>query len=90
MICSSSLRTVIVQAGCIGARSRRNLGLDIVRRVLHDNRSRSYPWNCELRRFRASVKMMIDISAMDNRGSVMDVSAGKEGGVGYVSGGCKR
>lgn len=61
-----------------------------MRRVLHDNKGPLYPWNFELRRFRATVKMMIDISALDNRGSVVDVTPGKEGGVGYVSGGCKR
>lgn len=86
MICSSSLRNVIIQAGCVGALSRGSIWLGTVRRVLHDNCIPSYLWNCELRRFRASVIMMVDTGA--NRGSIVSVLPEKEGDGGYASGGC--
>ncbi|KAL2921919.1 putative protein phosphatase 2C 76 [Bienertia sinuspersici] len=89
MLCGISLRHIIIQEGCIGGLSRGSLWWGSVRQVLHDNWSPSYPWNCELRRFRASVKMMIDTSGMDNRSSIVDALPGKEEGAGYVSGGCK-
>ncbi|XP_021729054.1 probable protein phosphatase 2C 76 isoform X2 [Chenopodium quinoa] len=89
MICSSSLRNVIIQVGCIGVQSRGSVWLGITGRALHDKRSPSYSLSCEIRRFRASGKMMVDTSSMQNRGSVVGVLPEKGENGGYASGGCK-
>ncbi|XP_021764429.1 probable protein phosphatase 2C 76 [Chenopodium quinoa] len=89
MICSSSIKNVINQVGCIGVLSRGSVWLGVTGRVLHDKRSPSYSFNCEIRRFRASGKMMVDTDSMQNRGSVVGVLPEKGENGGYASGGCK-
>lgn len=89
MVCSSYLRNAIIQAGSIGTICRRSLWSGSVTRVLHDSLGPTYPWNHERRKFRASVKMMVDTGATENRRTIVDVLPEKEDDGGYVSGGCK-
>jgi len=58
--------------------------------VLDDNLRPVHPLSCELRKFRASVKMMIDKCSAETRDSMVDGIPGKEDNVGYITGGYTR
>lgn len=58
--------------------------------VLHDNLGLVHPLSCQLRKFRASVRMMIDTCSTGTRDSMVDGIPGKlDDNVGYISGGYK-
>ncbi|KAK9724765.1 hypothetical protein RND81_05G096600 [Saponaria officinalis] len=89
MLCGSFVRNIIAQVGSIGALARGNLWLGCADRVLHEHWGSSYPSNCKFRRFRATVKMMVDTGATENRGCIVDTLREKKDDNGYTTGGCK-
>lgn len=89
MVCRSYLRNVIICHKSIGTISRGSLWLGSVPRIWSDKLCPAYFRSYKLRKFRASVKMMVDTGATENRHSIVDVLPEKEDDGGYASGGCK-
>ncbi|GMH28095.1 hypothetical protein Nepgr_029938 [Nepenthes gracilis] len=89
MVCVSWLRNAIIPAGYIGDLTKSRVQSSNIKQVLHDKLWLTYPWNRGLRKFRTSVKMMVDTGATENRVPIVDLLSEKEDEGGYSSGGCK-
>lgn len=87
MVCTSCIRSVIVQAGHLGTFTKRRVQLSNTGKSLHAGLGFKYWWN---REFRTSLRMMVDTSATGKRGPIIDVLPEKEDDGGYASGGWKR
>ncbi|KAF8042883.1 hypothetical protein BT93_A1265 [Corymbia citriodora subsp. variegata] len=86
MVCTSCIRSVIVQAGQIGISTRGGLPSRSFVRAVHSGLALNRPWNCKSR---TSTKMMVDTGAMENREPVVDMMVDKEDDGGIASGGWK-
>lgn len=87
MVCTSCIRSVIVQAGHIGISTRGGLPSSGFVRAVHSGLALDRPWNCKIR---TSIKMMVDTGAMENQEPVVDMMVEKEDDGGIASGGWKR
>ena len=83
MICKSGIRSLFVQAGNIVAFTKTWAHLNNIGRVCMQTSSGN-------REFRTSLRMMVDSSATEKRGSIVDVLSEKDEEGGYISGGWKR
>ncbi|KAH9606481.1 hypothetical protein KSS87_016425 [Heliosperma pusillum] len=89
MLCGTFVRIIISQVESFGVLARGNSWIGSANRVLPEYWGSSYPWNFEVRRFRATVKMMVDTGTTESRGGIFNTLPEKEDDGGYISGGCK-
>lgn len=89
MICKICLRSVIVQAGHIGAFTQRAVQLVNTRRIANEGLGLKHWFN---RQFKTSLRMMVDnTGATGKQGPITDALSEKnDEGIGYSSGRCKR
>ncbi|GAB4826261.1 hypothetical protein Ancab_009126 [Ancistrocladus abbreviatus] len=88
MLCIGWLKNVIIRAGYIGSLTNTGVQLSNIKWGLHDNLWLVHPWKRELREFRTSVKMMVDMGATNNQAPIVAVLPEDDDG-GFASGGCK-
>ena len=80
-------KNVIFQVGHIGIFSKSKVQLCDTRRSLRSGLAFKHLWN---REFRTSLRMMVDTSATEERGSIVEVLHEKDEDGGFASGGWKR
>ncbi|KAL7183640.1 hypothetical protein ACSBR2_025932 [Camellia fascicularis] len=86
MVCNSSLRSVILQAGYIGRFAKGRVQLCNFGRDLNASSSLTYSLN---RKFTKTVEMMVDTGATANRAPIVNMLPEKHDDGGYTSGGWK-
>ncbi|XVF10030.1 hypothetical protein REPUB_Repub07fG0148900 [Reevesia pubescens] len=87
MVCSSYLRSVIIQTRPIGTiLTPKRVHLRSIGRTLYVGFGLTFWWN---REFRTSLRMMVDSGSTASQGPVVDTFPEKDDAGGYVSGGWK-
>lgn len=87
MLCKSCLRNVIVQAGHLGVFTQKGVKLSNTGKSFHAGLGLTSWWN---RKFRTSLRMMVDTGASAKQGPFIDLLPEKDEEGGFSSGGWKR
>ncbi|KAK2983666.1 hypothetical protein RJ640_023200 [Escallonia rubra] len=86
MLCTSHLRSVILQAGHFGILAERRSAVKWYQGIFEWNSKAKGLWN---REFTKTRKMMVDTGATASRGPIIDILLEKDDSGGYASGGWK-